>query len=269
VTGYNFEHRRAWLERRLSMLAGIFAIDLCAYAVMSNHYHVVLRLNIETLAGWTDEEVIERWRHLYRLPDGFESTDPWTVTRLAALWRERLGSISWFMRCVNEPLAHLANKEDGCKGRFWEGRFRSQALLDETALVKCMAYVDLNPIRAGRAATPETSDHTSIKARIERRDAALAPMAGQQQARFCLPLELADYVALVDSTGRALRHGKRGRIDPSLKPILERLAMPDASEWLSDLAHLTRRYYRAIGSAGSLRAYRAFLGQQRLNGITR
>jgi len=92
VTGYNFEHRRAWLERRLSMLAGIFAIDLCAYAVMSNHYHVVLRLNIETLAGWTDEEVIERWRHLYRLPDGFESTDPWTVTRLAALWRERLAA---------------------------------------------------------------------------------------------------------------------------------------------------------------------------------
>lgn len=268
VTGYNFEHRRAWLEQRATELAGIFAIDLCAYAVMSNHYHVVLHLNVETLAAWTDEEIIARWQRLYRLPEGFESTDPRTVERLVDLWRERLGSISWFMRCINEPLARFANKEDGCKGRFWEGRFRSQALLDEAALIKCMAYVDLNPVRARRAATPETSEHTSIKARIERRDAALAPMAGQRQARCYLPLAFEDYLSLVDSTGRALRQGKRGRIDPAVRPILERLAMPDASEWLSDLTHLTRRYYRAIGSARSLRAYRAFLGQKRLNGVT-
>lgn len=268
VTGANFEHRRAWIERRLQDLAGIFAIDLCAYAVMSNHYHVVLHLNTAQLASWDVDDVVTRWQRLHRLPKDFESADNQTVARQVAVWRERLGSISWFMKCVNEPLARLANKEDGCKGRFWEGRFKSQALLDEAALVKCMAYVDLNPIRSRVANSPETSEHTSVKARIERRDGALAPMAGRRGAGFSLPIEHLDYLQLVDATGRALNCGKRGRIDPALQPILARLAAQDSGEWLSELAHLTRRYCRAIGSAASLRAYRDFLGQQRLNGVT-
>jgi REP element-mobilizing transposase RayT len=268
LTGYNFEHRRAWLEQRLHELAGIFAIDLCAYAVMSNHYHVVLHLNPQELEVWDDEEVIARWQRLHRLPEGFDTVDPALRARLVSLWRERLGSLSWFMKCVNEPLARLANREDGCKGRFWEGRFRSQALLDEAAVIKAMAYVDLNPVRAGVAATPEASDHTSVQARIEQRDAALAPMAGQEQARFSLPMALPDYLALVDYTGRALRRGKRGRIDPALRPILERLEHTSPAGWLAEMAHLSRRYCRAIGSALSLRNYRDFLGQQRLNGVT-
>jgi len=139
ISGYDFEHRRAWLEHRLQTLAGLFAIDLCGYAVMSNHYHVVLHLNTDRLRAWDDEDIIARWQRLHRLPEGFEAADPATRARLLATWRERLGSLSWFMKCVNEPLAQLANREDGCKGRFWEGRFRSQAVLDEAAVVKMMA----------------------------------------------------------------------------------------------------------------------------------
>lgn len=267
VTGYDFEHRRAWIEQRLQTLAGVFAIDLCAYAVMSNHYHVVLHLNTAELASWSDDEVVARWQRLHRLPAGFNAADPAVRRRLTAVWRARLGSLSWFMKGVNEPLARLANREDGCKGRFWEGRFRSQALLDEDAVIKCMAYVDLNPVRAGIAATPEDSDHTSVQARIAKRDTALAPMAGAPADCFSLPIALPDYLHLVDYTGRALRRGKRGRIDAALRPILERLERDASSGWLDEMAHLSRRYCRAIGSAWSLRAYREFLGQRRLNGV--
>ena len=268
LTGFNFEHRRAWLEQRLHELADVFAIDLCAYAVMSNHYHAVLHLNTEQLDSWDDTEVVQRWQRLHRLPDGFHELPPTMVATLISTWRERLGSISWFMKCVKEPLARLANKEDGCKGRFWEGRFKSQALLDEGAVIQCMAYVDLNPVRAGIAETPEASAHTSIRARIEQSPGALCAMADEQAEGHRAPIDLKSYLTLVDETGRALRAGKRGRIDPALAPILERLSGLAPIGWLDNMRDLSRRYCRAIGSNRALRAYRDFLGQRRLNGVT-
>jgi hypothetical protein len=105
------------MERRLAKLSRVFAIDLLAYAIMSNHYHVVVRLNMERLSAWSDEEVVKRWGQVFTVPQDLSADQ-------IECWRERLGSLSWYMRCLNEPMARLANREDRCKGRFWEGRFR-------------------------------------------------------------------------------------------------------------------------------------------------
>ncbi|RBP48399.1 transposase, partial [Arenicella xantha] len=175
-SGVSYEHRRQWLEDKLHETAGAFAIKLCAYAVMSNHYHVVLRVQADIADAWSEREVIRRWHSLFSgsvLSQHFmngDALDPVLYERLledVEAWRARLCDISWYMRIVNEFIAREANKEDDCTGRFWEGRFKSQALLDDGALLSCMAYVDLNPIRAKTAKTPETSNHTSIKARID------------------------------------------------------------------------------------------------------
>ena len=175
-TQNNYEHRRAWVEERILFLGSIFCIDICAYAVMSNHYHVVLHINKTREAGLNDHQVCQRWHQLFKgtpLTQKFErgevlsEADSFAVKEKVGQWRLALCDISWFMRTLNEPIARQANAEDKCSGKFWEARFKSQALLDEKALAACMAYVDLNPIRVKMAETPEVSDHTSIKKRIE------------------------------------------------------------------------------------------------------
>jgi REP element-mobilizing transposase RayT len=170
-TGRDYNHRKQWVIERLRQLAGVFGVEVCGYAVMSNHIHLVLRNRPDLTRAWSCEEVALRWRKIFPLHDDAsgapiepEKHDLAMLTadasRLSAL-RGRLASLSWFMRCLCEWIARKGNHEDKCCGRFWEGRFRSQVLLDEAAILACSVYVDLNPIRAGVAATPEESEYTS------------------------------------------------------------------------------------------------------------
>ena len=179
MDGVNFAHRREWIVERLKLLAGMFAIDVPAYTIMMNHYHVLVRVNLEKSAAWSASDIFEHWNVLFQTPDLikqylagnlFEDNDIQAAENMVEMYRERLTSISWFMRCLNEHIARLANFEDKCSGRFWEGRFKSQAILDEAALINTMVYIDLNPIRAKIAETPESSAYTSIAERIAQRN---------------------------------------------------------------------------------------------------
>jgi len=289
VSGQSFEHRRQWIEDKLYELAQVFALDLCAYAVMSNHYHVVLYVDATQAEGWSQDEVIDRWHRLFNgtlLSQRHARGETLSKVELKVLdndvttWRQRLRDISWFMRVLNEAIARQANAEDNCTGRFWEGRFKSQALLDEAALAACMAYVDLNPIRAGMAKTSETSEFTSIQQRITTAQAAhhpnhlqqqtygLMPFAGyaRQDMPKGLPFRLTDYLELVDWTGRILREDKRGAIDDNLSPILERLNI-EAKHWLFLTQHFESRFKGLVGTAYQLKQVCEKLGYQRAPGL--
>ena len=212
---------------------------------MSNHYHVVLNIRTDIAQSWTDKEIIERWHSLFsgnyrsqRLLTGdlLNNSDTAQLHKDIVIWRSRLCSISWYMRNINESIARQANKEDNCTGRFWEGRFKSQALLDEKALLSCMAYVDLNPIRAAIADTPESSEHTCVKARITAIDTSLSlpdcieEFTGSKNEIIGLPFLLKDYLELLDWSGRILREDKRSAISSKQPPILDRLAM-NSDQW--------------------------------------
>jgi hypothetical protein len=177
ITKASYEHRRGWLEEELLKQADVFAIDIAAYAIMSNHYHVVLHINKAKADAWELNEVIERWHSIYKgnaLSQRYATgqflleVELNTLKEKAEKWRKRLMKISWFMGRLNEKISRQANHEENCTGHFWEGRLKSQALLDEKALIACLAYVDLNPVRAKMAKTPEQSAHTSIKIRAEK-----------------------------------------------------------------------------------------------------
>ena len=176
-TGVDFEHRRQWIRDRFEFLASVFGIDCLTYTVLSNHLHIVLRSRPDVVKTWSDEEVARRWLRLFplRKDKGGRPLEPTesdiamltgNAARLAEI-RKRLSDISWWMRCTAEHIARKANREENTSGRFWQGRYKAQLLLDEASLLACAMYVDLNPIRAAMAETPEASQYTGAKDRID------------------------------------------------------------------------------------------------------
>ncbi|QUJ69680.1 transposase (plasmid) [Photobacterium sp. GJ3] len=281
LTQTSYEHRRGWVEKRLKRIASVFCIDVCAYAIMSNHYHLVLHINTKRVHQLSEYEVIQRWLTLHQAPvliqrylKGEISSKSEQKACLAIIrtWRERLCSISWFMRLLNQFIASEANREDDCTGHFWEGRFKSQALLDDKALAAAMAYVDLNPVRAGVAETPETSDFTSVKTRIEslRQTKASAPslfpFAGNPRKDMPdgLPFRLLDYLKLLDWTGRQIKAGKHGQIESRQQPILARLGL-NHQTWLKICTQIEKG--ALIGSPAAIQSALPSLNRQRRTGL--
>lgn len=283
-TEKSFEHRRQWVVERMHYLATIFNIDICAYAIMSNHYHLVLHIDEQLNDSLSNEDVCDRWCQLYSKPVVVERWQTEQTTseaeNKAALtiingWRGRLADISWFMRCLNEFIARKANKEDECSGRFWEGRFKSQALLDEDALLTCMAYVDLNPVRAKLSDSVETSEYTSAYERIhgvaQQKEKPLAyPFIKKPLFAFVgdahegsiqgIPFSLLDYIELVDWSGRIIREDKRGAISNHYPKLLSQLGL-DSDTWLSLASSFGKDYQGAVGSLEALASFASHTGK--------
>lgn len=244
----------------MALLTEVFAIDIAAYTVMSNHYHLVLHVDSDKAAQWTDDEVLQRWTRIFKGPTlirrylagaPLHATEELQLQQLITSIREKLSSISKFMSCLNYHIARMANAEDGCTGRFWEGRFKSQALLDETALLSCMAYVDLNPIRAGIARNLEESDFTSIQDRIKQLQSVqksvntleptpptkIKPKLMYFNASLqisdkspSIPYQLKDYLQLADWTGRIVRSDKKESIAQNTPKLLQTLGLSE-DQW--------------------------------------
>jgi hypothetical protein len=300
-------NRKVWIENRLRELADLFAIAVGGFAVLDNHLHLLLRIDDQVALAWSDEEVVRRWLKLYP-PRGSNRkplavTDEMVQAMLAdspwvCMIRQRLGSLGWFMKCLKEPLARLINREENCKGVLFEGRYKSIAILDRESLLSAGVYIDLNETAAGLAATPEASEHTSIKERIDHvqgqgriadlRAALQGSLAGSrasgglEDALWLVPIEdrrgldstregmfegftLGNYLMLVEHTGRLVREGKAS-ISADLADIFERLGT-SAEVWQERLMKL--RGGRLLGrflsaSREQLRAAASHLGVQHL-----
>lgn len=262
--------RKQWIENRLKKLTMNFAIGVGGFSILDNHLHVVVRLEPDSSEEWSAEEVIRRWIEIYPprnlAKQDSEATRDWIESHArdaerVAVLRARLGDLGWFMKALKEPLARMANQEDGCTGAFWAARYKSIAILDEAALLITAAYVDLNPLAAGMADTPEDSEHTSIRLRVTHVDSKgkleclaaasqgsvasrraggnveqdhwLIPFGDGQQladsteARrrgMLASFSLASYLLLVDYSGQLFREGK-AHMEQDVKCVLERLGV--------------------------------------------
>lgn len=275
-TGRSFAHRKAWIEDRLRLLSECFAIAIHAFAIMSNHLHLVMQVNPATVSRWSDDEVATRWIRLFPASGDDDVSIKLKHEQLLAnperlaVVRNRLGDLSWFMRCLAEPIARRANREDDCKGRFWEGRFKCQILCDERAVLAAMAYVDLNPVRSGVVEQLDEATHTSVYKRIliageapETLNEPLGPVMGTPLS--ALSLSTADYLQILDWTGRVLAPGKHGRIAACAPAVLTRID-GSSSRWTLRVRGYGSGWCRAVGSVRDLAAWAEKLGQRWLKG---
>ena len=265
--------RKKWLHDRLEEVASVYAVSVANYAILDNHFHLLLRLDVDIAQSWSDEEVVKRWARLHPPKKNRQPVDmdeEWLATELKDTkkiekLRKRLCDLGWFMKEVKEPLARLCNREDGTLGTFFEGRFKSIAILDDEALIATGIYIDLNPFAAGLANTPEQSLHTSLYERIqhltklEHSEISLARIGQVITAKFppdvedylwLTPIEdrrnsgaaregmiesftLNNYLLLLDEVARRERNGKAS-LSPAAAHILERLGF-DPQFWIAQM----------------------------------
>jgi hypothetical protein len=316
ISGRSFDHRREWVQARLCVLASIFAFDHLNFAILGNHLHVLIRNRPDIRDAWTDEDVVRRWVQIFPIRGKQGKASELTPEVLADLlqdrkWlderRRRLGDISWFMRCLSENIANRANAEEEISSRFWQGRFKMVRILDEAGLLACAMYIDLNPIRARLAETPETSFFTSVYLRLqtmkaeadaavgshaahveeapkqvsEGMDSWLSPVQFAESAeaddrpptrrasnRGYLSLSFAEYLSLLDWTGREIRSDKRGSIPADLAPIFERLHI-NGEMWVDAICNFSRWFKTAVGRAEKLAEEARRAGRRFLHGTSR
>lgn len=275
--------------QELAELLGSFAIDLHAYAVMSNHVHLVLRPRPDKVASMSTERVARLGMGLMPVRTGIADEKlPVTaeiVTRYARQpeWVEeysfRLSSISWFMRLFKQHIAKAANSEDGCTGHFWESRFFCVPLLDWSAVLACMVYVDLNPWRAGLCTSLGKTVYSSLCAHgdltISKPDVALSrrltslaqshpvdPNTGNQVRSS---LNAASYRSLLSkTTGRKL---PKTNIEIA-RQILDKLGLDD-SVWSERMSEPGLFQSGAVGSHVSRAHHAAKLGKKWIADKTR
>jgi len=268
--------RRELMRQRIYTLINAYSINLLSYALMGNHYHLVVNIDLPAAEGLSDHEVLSRWYSIHKPPrlvktylKGYvlNDSEKLQLSKLVKTLRERLTSLSWFMKDLNEYIARIANQQDGAKGKFWEERFGSQALLDVAAIVAAMVYVDLNPIRASVAKTPEDSDFTSICYRMAyyrkqryhgdrliQADVIQPLPVSIQDDPEPIPFTLEDYIELVDQSGRIAKLDKRGAIATHLPPALERLQCSRA-QWLVLCLSIDSNASHAVGHLDSIKGF--------------
>ena len=306
LSGKNFDHRKIWVEDRLTLLASQFGIDLLCYAVLSNHFHLVLRSRPDVVQTWDDTEIARRWLTLcpVQKDESGHAIEPADADlnairndqQMVSEIRRRLSDISWWMRLLCQNIAQRANLEEQETGKFFQARFKATRLLDETSILACAAYVDLNPIRAALAETLEGSQFTSIQKRLldlkPSSEEAIEPSEKSSASSFLAPLTLdessdcvgpcphscghrcsdkgflrmstAAYAEMLDWTARQIRTDKRGATPAGLAPIFERLGIHEDT-WIELVRDFGRLFSVVAGHPHQIDTHETPSGERRFH----
>ena len=266
VTGRNLNHRKQWIIDRLKFLAPNFALDIYGYSIMSNHFHLVVYYDPKACRYWSADEVAERWYNACppKKRNGEIDEVARAIKRATMVnnpneleeARNKLGSISTFMKLLKWPIAKKINEEDGVTGHAFEQRFYSGALLSEKAMLAAMAYVDLNPVRAKLARQVKQIKNSAITERFRKLENST-----KRIEEF-----LGDYLEpLMGGLGNGRPKSRPFRPSMKLKSYIDHLeaviryeTQPkkhhQEDKWIMSVASMSQRQ-RAYGNADQLRKW--------------
>lgn len=279
----NYDHRRKWMTDKLAQLSRMFAIKVCSYAILHNRYSLVVCVNQNVAKSLSDQDVVARWSICFKVPQVVKSVlegksinneDYIKAHCLIDTWRHRLSDLSWFMRLLNECIARRANSEDGCKGKFWKGRYKSQALLDDAALIACMSYIDMLPECSRQESMGDTQGVSSLSyhtcgikkpERSEPLKLQLAPFKRNNES-FSLPCTYHEYKNLIIWTKQALITKRKWYVPGQCRTFLNNIGI-NANIWLDFVSHYHRFFNQAVGSYGNMRKLSVKQGKRHLRGM--
>ncbi len=237
-----FEQHGHLTTAALAKLSSIFAVTVCAYAVMHNYYHLVLSVDYDAAKSWSDTDVLDRWCQLFPSPllvqrfrngELLMDAENLMVADRIKLYRSRLCDLSWFTRCLNENTFGKVNTHAGDKNRLWGTRFNTEILSSESAIISCMAYIDLTQVRAGVAKTLAQSDYTSAQQRIIQSDGTrrskhqtgcfpeLSSFEQNAKHNLNMPCSNSDYLGLIDWCCQTIQSKRRFLAD-NIQPAVLR-----------------------------------------------
>ena len=153
---------KEYLIELIKKLSKVYFAEVLGFCIMGNHFHLLVRMNQEE--EYSDEEIKERFRLYYgeKNPEE-EGMDIVKILQLRKKW----SNLSEYMKEIKQGFSRFYNRRHKRKGFFWSDRFKSVIVDNGETLINCLAYIDLNPIRAGLVSKPEEYRWSSISYHVQ------------------------------------------------------------------------------------------------------
>ena len=139
---------KEYLLKLIKHLSSVYFVEVLGFCLMGNHFHLLVRMHLGE--GYDDEEIKRRFKVYYEGDEKRHLGDA-----QIPYFRKKWSSLSEYVKEIKQGFSRFYNRSHNRKGFFWSERFKSLIVEDGETLINCLAYIDLNPVRAGIAETPE------------------------------------------------------------------------------------------------------------------
>jgi REP element-mobilizing transposase RayT len=224
--------------------AALYLVEILGFCLMGNHFHILVRVIPDY--RFTDEDILKRYVDFYGDERIF-------ADGLVPSLRLKLSNLSEFMREIKVNFARFYNRRHNRRGYFWGDRFKSVIVENGETLINCLAYIDLNPLRAGLVECPEQYRWNSLGYHVQtnNRDQFLSTDFGLKEFNVKSKKERSRrYRRYVYEAG-SLNRPEKGNFKVIEDSVLEKERSKEFELSRSDRFRYRTRYFTDSGIIGS------------------